>query len=139
MINEYFSYNFNRIFFIYIIINLSITFLRGIFYILCNLLSSYRLFNKLNTSIMYSTMYFFDTNPVGRIINRISDDIVNVDDLLPTSVNVFTKLLALSIGYPIGISIKFPWIVVIIFVAVFLMAYLRRYFKASNREIKRLS
>ena len=44
-------------------------------------------------------MKFFDNNPVGRIITRVSDDIVNVDDLLPASINRFTKLLAIALGY----------------------------------------
>ncbi|EGR30166.1 hypothetical protein IMG5_139690 [Ichthyophthirius multifiliis] len=138
-INAYFANDFVQIFLFWLILNISITASRGIIYIICNLLCSYRLFNKLNKCIMYSNIQFFDNNPSGRIINRISDDIVNVDDLLPTSVNIFTKLFALSIGYPIGISIKFPWVISLIVVSIFAMYYLRQQFKAANRELKRLS
>ncbi len=43
-------------------------------------------------------MKFFDNNPVGRIIARVSDDIINIDDLLPSSINRFTKLLGIVVG-----------------------------------------
>ncbi len=34
-------------------------------------------------SVVGTRMIFFDTNPIGRIINRFSNDIGNIDDLLP--------------------------------------------------------
>jgi ABC-type multidrug transport system fused ATPase/permease subunit len=36
--------------------------------------------------ILTSTMAFFDTTPVGRIINRFSKDIDEVDLMIPTHI-----------------------------------------------------
>ncbi len=41
-------------------------------------------------AIMQAKIRFFDLNPIGRIINRFSKDIGNLDDALP--VNLFDFL-----------------------------------------------
>jgi ABC-type multidrug transport system fused ATPase/permease subunit len=45
----------------------------------CTLIAASRMFKKLNSTIFYSNMKFFDSNPKGRIMNRISNDIFVVD------------------------------------------------------------
>ncbi|KAJ7371719.1 hypothetical protein OS493_023054 [Desmophyllum pertusum] len=45
--------------------------------------SSNRLHNSMLSSILKAPVLFFDTNPVGRILNRFSRDIGIVDELLP--------------------------------------------------------
>ncbi|KAI4565343.1 hypothetical protein MJT46_009686 [Ovis ammon polii x Ovis aries] len=52
-----------------------------IFYVLVN--SSQTLHNKMLKSIFRAPMLFFDRNPIGRILNRFSKDIGDMDDLLP--------------------------------------------------------
>lgn len=53
----------------------------GIF-LICALNSSKYLFDNFLTKVVYSKMYFFDKNPVGRIINRFSSDITVTDNSL---------------------------------------------------------
>ena len=53
------------------LLSLTITFIRAILYVACNLTSAWRIFKNLNKSIMYSVMAFFDKNNAGRIINRV--------------------------------------------------------------------
>ncbi|KAI4581551.1 hypothetical protein MJG53_009994 [Ovis ammon polii x Ovis aries] len=52
-----------------------------IFYILVN--SSQTLHNKILESILRAPLLFFNSNPIGRILNRFSKDIGHMDDLLP--------------------------------------------------------
>lgn len=47
---------------------------------------------------MFSKMSFYDKNPVGRIIVRLSDDAKNLDDFLPWACHVFLENVAYSLG-----------------------------------------
>ena len=80
----------------------------------CTLLSGWRIYKKLNEVIMNSRMAFFDKNGQGRIINRLSNDTLIVDDELPWFAGIFLNSLLSCIGYPLGLIILFPWMIVII-------------------------
>lgn len=41
------------------------------------------LHNEMFSKIVYATMWFFNNNPSGRILNRFSKDIGAVDEVLP--------------------------------------------------------
>lgn len=45
--------------------------------------ASTNLHNRMFNKIVFSPMLFFNTNPSGRILNRFSKDIGNVDEILP--------------------------------------------------------
>eukprot|EP01084_Bolivina_argentea_P084782 153284_1 len=47
---------------------------------------SFSLHNKMFSGVLHSSMRFFEANPVGRILNRFSQDQMNVDDRLPLTV-----------------------------------------------------
>ena len=48
--------------------------------------ASIKLHNEMLTHILSSTMAFFDTTPLGRIINRFSKDMDEVDLMIPTNI-----------------------------------------------------
>lgn len=52
------------------------------FYRFCNK-ASIRLHNHMFYKIVYATMRFFNINPSGRILNRFSKDMNQVDEMLP--------------------------------------------------------
>ena len=41
------------------------------------------LHNRMFASILRAPVLFFDTNPIGRVLNRFSKDVGFLDDLLP--------------------------------------------------------
>ena len=96
-INDYFG-SFKATFVFLIISNIALTTFRAVFYCICAILSWKRLFDRLNNSLIFSKMKFYDENPVGRIINRLSDDVVTIDDFLPWACHVFLENLAYSMG-----------------------------------------
>jgi ABC-type multidrug transport system fused ATPase/permease subunit len=73
-------------------------------------LAAKRLFINLNKSILFSKMKFFDKNPKGRIINRISNDTLMVDDELPWFFHVFLENVSNCTGLCVGIIINLKWV-----------------------------
>ena len=68
--------------------------------------SSYNAHSKMLYSLMRSKMKFFEITPIGRMINRTSNDLNNLDFILPISfksfislsLNVLTSIVTISIS-----------------------------------------
>lgn len=64
--------------------------------------ASKNLHNSMFSGLTRASMYFFNTNPSGRILNRFSKDLGQIDDILPTvMIDIFqvtTKTLTRSIS-----------------------------------------
>ena len=66
-------------------------------------------------------MKFFDSNPCGRIISRLSHDVLMIDDRIPSFLSNTIEYLAVSVIFPLGIIILFPWISLLIVMVLYLM------------------
>ncbi len=62
-----------------------------------------------------------------------------MDDVLPWTAHVLLERLSETIGFPIGIAIQFPEMIIFILITLALIYYFFRQFRAANREIKRLN
>ena len=86
--------------------------------------ASVRLHRDLLSSILSSTMAFFDTTPVGRIINRFSKDMDEIDLMIPTHLkdilsdlfSVLGTLFVVCYSTPIIIAIVIPLIGIFLFI-----------------------
>ncbi|XP_030838231.1 multidrug resistance-associated protein 4 isoform X2 [Strongylocentrotus purpuratus] len=96
------------------------------------------LHNRMFEALIRAPMQFFDTNSIGRILNRFSEDIGSMDEQLPTSFADFNIISFQTLGVIIVISIFNP--IVLIFMVPLCVAFtlVRRYYLASSRDIKRL-
>ncbi|RCK63604.1 Multiple drug resistance-associated protein-like transporter 1 [Candida viswanathii] len=94
--------------------------------------------NKMAESVLRSPMSFFDTTPVGRILNRFTEDIGKIDMNLPWTIIPFVTILLNGI-VTFGVILTFlPPMILIIVALLFVYNYFRVRFVPTTRELKRL-
>ena len=103
-----------------------------------SLMSSEELHDKMALAILKAPVLFFDTNPVGRILNRFSKDVGTMDEVLP---NFFIASLQLNLMAMAGILVPAVvnyWILFAVVPLVSGFLYIANYYLRSSRELKRL-
>lgn len=95
---------------------------------------------QLLNRIIRAPVQFFDTTPVGRIINRFSNDVLVIDQKLGTSL-----LMGLTIGLRVSsrmlvqVILSSSYILVAVIVPVFIIyRTMQQYYRRSTRELQRL-
>ncbi|XP_062568069.1 multidrug resistance-associated protein 1-like [Saccostrea cucullata] len=119
--------------------------LQGIFLFLFAYLGLTRLITasgSLHSSMLFcvlrSPMSFFDTIPVGRIMNRFSSDIDILDDRLPRTFILWAVMISTLLAILVVISVNTPdFLIVIIPVGIFFILILRFYLP-TVRQLKRM-
>ncbi|XP_054839830.1 ATP-binding cassette sub-family C member 5 isoform X3 [Eublepharis macularius] len=111
---------------------------RGVVFVKGTLRASSRLHDELFRRILRSPMKFFDTTPTGRILNRFSKDMDEVDVRLPFQAEMFIQnviLVFFCVGVIAGV---FPWFLVAVGPLFILFAVLHVVSRVFIRELKRL-
>lgn len=100
--------------------------------------ASRNLHNTMFQGVVRARMYFFHTNPSGRILNRFSKDMGQVDELLPAVmidvVQIFLQLIGIIV---VVVVVNYYFIAPTLIVAI-IFYYLRGYYLSASRNIKRL-
>ena len=97
-----------------------------------------RLHERLLDKVLRLPMSFFDTTPLGRIINRFSSDILGVDEMIPWNVfhtvicnfSVIVTILVIASNIPIFLTVV-PFLVII-------YGFVQAYYIRSSRALKRI-
>eukprot|EP00903_Cladosiphon_okamuranus_P016201 g14950.t2 len=100
--------------------------------------ASHRLHNRMLTRVIRAPILFFDSNPVGRILNRFTKDMHFMDDLLPMTLYDFIICTFMVIGSTLIIFFVNPWVVVSLIPAVWYFLHLMGFYVKTSRETKRL-
>ncbi|KGU31669.1 hypothetical protein MG7_01235 [Candida albicans P34048] len=94
--------------------------------------------NKMAEAVLRSPVSFFETTPVGRILNRFTDDIGYIDLQFPMIIISFVTTLLNGI-VTFGVILTFlPLMLLIIVVLLFVYNYIRSRYIAATIELKRL-
>ncbi|KAI9598139.1 hypothetical protein BDF19DRAFT_433612 [Syncephalis fuscata] len=88
--------------------------------------------------VVRSPMSFFDTTPLGRILNRFSKDQTTIDENIPRTIAGFVRTLLQVFGVLGIIAYSSPGFIVVIIPLTFIYVYVQRYYLESSRELKRL-
>ncbi|KAF8150782.1 ABC transporter [Crassisporium funariophilum] len=114
------------------------SFLMGATFAMLTYFASQRLHKDSIKRVMHAPMSFFETTPLGRIMNRFSKDIDTIDNMLGDALRMFMGTLSSIIGAIILISIVLPWFLIAVFVILLGYIYAAAFYRASARELKRL-
>ena len=88
--------------------------------------------------VMHSPMNFFDTTPIGRIVNRFAKDIDVVDSTLPGAFKGWFNCFLQVISTMFVICYSFPTFVLIILPLGVVYYLIQKIFIVTTRQLKRL-
>eukprot|EP00731_Ephydatia_muelleri_P028696 Em0020g340a len=115
-----------------------LSFLATFSLVVAGLRASRVLHNTMLERLLRAPMHFFDTTPLGRILNRFSKDIYTVDIEIPTTSDQFLWMLTEVFSIIVAILIAIPvfgLVVVPLGVIYFLM---QRFYVSTSRQLQRL-
>ncbi|KAM4711153.1 ATP-binding cassette sub-family C member 4-like isoform 1-T1 [Anableps anableps] len=100
--------------------------------------SAQALHNNMFNAVLRTYVHFFDVNPIGRILNRFSKDIGQMDSTLPITFVDFYQLFLQNVGVVAVAASVIPLILIPVVPLLLFFLYLRRYFLHTSRDVKRL-
>ncbi|RCH98429.1 ATP-binding cassette, sub-C (CFTR MRP), member 9, partial [Rhizopus stolonifer] len=109
-----------------------------VMWVYCAIRSARVLHSEMLDAIIRSPMSFFDTTPLGRILNRFSKDQHTVDEGLPRTFQGYFRVLFAVISTVIIIAYSTPLFMAVIIPLGVIYVYIQRYYLATSRELKRL-
>lgn len=94
--------------------------------------------DRMANRVMKAPMNFFERTPVGRIMNRFSNDVNKVDDALPRSIHMWVGAVLKTTSTIIVVALALPGFLVVVVLLVFIYGYYQKYYVSVQREMKRL-
>ncbi|TFK08994.1 UDP-N-acetylhexosamine pyrophosphorylase-like protein 1 [Platysternon megacephalum] len=112
--------------------------IKGFVFTKTTLKASSMLHDDVFYKILLSPMSFFDTTPTGRLMNRFSKDMDELDVRLPFHAENFLQQFFMVISILIIIAIVFPFLLIAVVVLATIFVILFRIFQRAIRELKRM-
>ncbi|AAS54536.2 AGR047Wp [Eremothecium gossypii ATCC 10895] len=110
----------------------------AILWIYCSIHASVYLHESMLAAVLRAPMSFFETTPIGRILNRFSNDIYKVDELLARTFSQFfanTTRVSFTIIVICVTTWQFTFFVIPL---AMLYIYYQQYYLKTSRELRRL-
>ncbi|XP_078692715.1 multidrug resistance-associated protein 1-like isoform X6 [Branchiostoma floridae x Branchiostoma belcheri] len=102
------------------------------------LYASTSLHAMLMNNILHLPMAFFDTTPLGRVLNRFSKDIYTVDQIVPMCMKSFLFTLLGSLSSIVVMAYSTPIILVVVVPLILVYLFIQRFYVATSRQLKRI-
>ena len=89
--------------------------------------------------MLSAPMSFFDTTPIGRILNRFSKDIYAIDQAVPFSMRLFVQFTVYCSAVIVSVIVVTPYFAIIVLPVCVFYWFVQKYFIATARELRRIS
>ncbi|KAI7895791.1 P-loop containing nucleoside triphosphate hydrolase protein [Mucor mucedo] len=135
------SKSLNRYLGIYIMMNLAnivLSVLRYAYMFYGGLRASKKLYEQLLDRVFHAPLRFFDTTPVGRIINRFSKDIETIDSSVSIDIMQFSVKTIIVLSIVVVAITVLPALVSLMAITAIFNIYYGLKFVAASRELKRM-
>uniref|UniRef100_A0A7N8XPQ3 ATP-binding cassette, sub-family C (CFTR/MRP), member 2 n=1 Tax=Mastacembelus armatus TaxID=205130 RepID=A0A7N8XPQ3_9TELE len=96
------------------------------------------LHSRLLNNILRVPMVFFDTTPIGRVVNRFAKDIFTVDEAIPLSFRSWLLCLLGVLGTLFVICLATPFFTLVILPLALIYYFVQRFYVATSRQLRRL-
>eukprot|EP00937_MAST-01D_sp_MAST-1D-sp2_P000725 g725.t1 len=100
--------------------------------------SACSLFDGMLARVLRAPMSFFDTTPMGRVVNRFSKDVYCIDEQLPNTWNSYLSCFSRVLGVIVAVTVVTPTFAAALLPIFALYIYAQRFFIRTSRELKRL-
>ncbi|KAG0061844.1 hypothetical protein BGZ90_003357 [Linnemannia elongata] len=97
-----------------------------------------RIHSEAFDKVIHAPLFFFDTNPLGRILNRFSKDVDALDNNLWMTLNDILYTLLIVMGSVSMVLIFFPYLSLLVIPLAGLYYFFSVYYRSTSRELKRL-
>ncbi|SJM84141.1 probable Metal resistance protein YCF1 [Zygosaccharomyces bailii] len=109
-----------------------------VLWVFCTIRGSRYLHSSMANSIFRAPMRFFETTPIGRILNRFSNDIFKVDELLGRTFSQFFNNV-IKVSFTIVVICFTTWQFTFFVIPLgMLYMYYQQYYLRTSRELRRL-
>ncbi|KAI6039822.1 ABC transporter [Pisolithus marmoratus] len=88
--------------------------------------------------VLHAPMSFFETTPLGRIMNRFAKDIDSIDNLIGDALRMLSATASQILGAIILISVVLPWFLVVVSVVLVVYCCVAIFYRSSARELQRI-
>ena len=96
------------------------------------------LHNEMLVRVLKSPMAFYDTTPIGRIVNRLSKDIDVCDGILPQNMTSWLNAISGFTGTMVSIVAVLPVLGCLFLPACIVFIIIQKLYVATSRQLKRL-
>ena len=96
------------------------------------------LHSKMLIRVMQSPMSFFDTTPLGRIVNRFAKDVDVCDQTLPQTLRSWLIQFTNFMATIVIIMTVIPWIIVFIVPIAVVFFFIQSFYVSTSRQLRRL-
>ncbi|XP_075166626.1 putative multidrug resistance-associated protein lethal(2)03659 [Haematobia irritans] len=112
--------------------------IRSVLFFNMAMTSSTKMHNDMFLGVTRAAMYFFNTNPSGRILNRFSKDMGQVDEILPQVMMDCIQIFLALLGIVVVLCIVNPWNILFTAILMIIFYFLRSFYLKTSRDVKRL-